>query len=119
MKKSAGYSSEVGERAVRLVREGIKERGSERSGIVSIAERIRCSRDTLRKCLRQKQGDRGARAGTTSEERARIGRLEREHRELRRANEILRKAAASFARAKLGCPPMRWCVSLTIAGARR
>ncbi|GAB4223281.1 MAG: transposase [Acidobacteriota bacterium] len=105
MKKSTRYSSEVRDRAVRLVREGIKEHGSEWSAIVSIAEKIGCSPETLRKWLRQKQIDRGERAGTTSEERARIKRLERENRELRRANEILRKAAAFFAQAEFDRPP--------------
>jgi len=105
MKKATRYSPEVRERAVRLVQEQVREHASEWAAIVSIAEKVGCSPETLRKWFRQRQIDAGRRSGTTTEERARVRRLEREDRELRRTNEILRKAAAFFARAELDRPP--------------
>ena len=66
----------------------------------SIAEKIGCSPETLRKCVRQTEVDSGRRGGVTSEEKARVKELEREVRELRRANEILREASAYFAQAE-------------------
>ena len=67
----------------------------------SIAAKIGCTAETLRGWVRQAERDQGLRAGTTSEERERLKVLERENRELRRANEILRKASAYFAQAEL------------------
>ena len=81
------------------------EYGSEWEAICSIAEKIGCSAETLRKWVRQTQVDSGRRGGLTSEERDRIKALEREVRELRRANEILRKASAYFAQAELDRRP--------------
>jgi transposase-like protein len=78
-----------------------------RSAIVSIAEKIGCTAETLRKWVRQTEIDTGRRGGVTSDERAHIKELERENRELRRANEILRKAAAFFAQAELDRRPKR------------
>jgi len=95
------FSPEVRERAVRMVSEHRDEHASEWEAIVSIAEKIGCSAETLRKWLRRSQVDKGKRAGVTSEEQARVKALEREVRELRRANEILRKASAYFAQAEL------------------
>jgi len=94
----------VRERAVRLVLEHQGEHPSQWSAIVSIASKIGCSPETLRKWMRQAEIDSGRRAGVTSEQRDRIKQLERENRELRRANEILRKAAAFFAQAELDRP---------------
>lgn len=101
MKRSTRYSPEVRERAVRLVLEEQREHASQWSAIVSIATKIGCSAETLRKWVRQAEIDRGRRGGVTGEERSRIKQLERENRQLRRANEILRKAAAFFAQAEL------------------
>jgi len=101
------YSPEVRERAVRMVLEHGREYDSQWSAIVSIAEKIGCSRETLRNWVRRAEIDTGRRAGLSSDERARIKELERENRELRRANEILRKASAFFAQAELDRQPKR------------
>jgi transposase len=75
--------------------------------VVSIASKIGCTAETLRRWVRRAEVDSGRRAGVTSDERARIKELERENRELRRANEILRKASAYFAQAELDRRPKR------------
>ena len=95
------YSPEVRARAVRMVREHAGEYGSQWGAISSIAGKIGCSAETLRRWVRQAERDDGLRPGTTSTEAARIRELERENRELRQANEILRKASAYFAQAEL------------------
>lgn len=100
-KHTPPFSPEVRERAVRLVREHESEHGSQWAAIQSIAAKIGCSGETLRNWVRQAERDRGVRAGPTSDERERIKALEREVRELRQANEILRKASAYFAQAEL------------------
>jgi transposase-like protein len=105
MARVSRFSQEVRERAVRMVFEHGSEYGSEWEAICSIAEKIGCSAETLRKWVRQTQVDSGRRSGVTSEERDRIQALEREVRELRRANEILRKASAYFAQAELDRRP--------------
>ena len=94
MKSPARYSPEVRERAVRLVLDHQGEHDSQWSAITSVASKLGCTAETLRKWVRQAERDRGGRAGFTSEERRRLKELERENRELRRANEILRKASA-------------------------
>ena len=99
------YSPEVRERAVRLVREHQGDHDSQWAAIGSIAEKIGCTSETLRKWVRQAERDRGQRAGLTSAERERLKVLERENRELRRANEILRKASAYSAQAELDRRP--------------
>lgn len=101
MEKRTRYSPEVRERAVRMVFEHAAEHGSQWETIVSVASKIGCSPETLRKWVRRAECDEGRRPGLTSEERARLKELERENRELRRANEILRKASAFFAQAEL------------------
>lgn len=101
MKRTPAYSPEVRERAVRMVLEHQDEHSSRYAAIQSIAAKIGCSGETLRNWLRQAERDQGLRAGTTTEERERIKALERENRELRQANEILRKASAYFAQAEL------------------
>ena len=73
-----------------------------------IAEKIGCSREALRKWVRQAERDGGKREGLTTGERARMKELERENRELKRANEILRKASAYFAQAELDRPLKKW-----------
>jgi transposase len=105
MARPSRYSPEVRERAVRLLAEHANEYGSEWEAIVSIAGKIGCSAETLRKWVRQSQIDAGRRGGVTSADQARIKELERENRELRRANEILRKASAFFAQAELDRRP--------------
>ena len=100
-KTAASYSPEVRERAVRLVLEGGGEHPTQWAAISSVAAKIGCTTETLRKWVRQAERDGGQRPGPTSAERERIKSLEREVRELRQANEILRKASAYFAQAEL------------------
>jgi transposase len=100
-KTSVRYSPEVRARAVRMVLEHSGEHASQWAAIGSIAGKIGCTAETLRGWVRQAERDQGQRAGSTSEERERIKTLERENRELRQANEILRKASAYFALAEL------------------
>jgi transposase len=99
------FSQEVRERAVRMVFEHRGEYGSEWEAIGSIAAKIGCSAETLRKWVRQTEVDSGRRGGLRSDEHSRMKDLEREVRELRRANEILRKASAYFAQAELDRRP--------------
>ncbi len=101
MARPSRYSPEVRERAVRMVVEHGREHESQWAAIQSIAGKIGCSGETLRKWVRQAERDQGRRPGLTTEERERLKELERENRELRRANEILRKASAYFAQAEL------------------
>lgn len=107
MTKSKRYSPEVRERAVRMVLEHANEYGSQWEAICSIAAKIGCTPETLRKWVRRAEVDTGRRDGVTSEERTQLKQLERENRELRRVNEILRKASAYFAQAELDRPPRR------------
>ncbi len=105
MARRSRFSQEVRERATRMVREHRGEYSSEWEAICSIAEKIGCSAEALRTWVRRAQVDGGDRPGVTSEEKARIKELERENRELRRANEILKKASAYFAQAELDRRP--------------
>jgi len=100
-KTSNKFSSEVRSRAVRMVRDHQGDHASQWSAIASIAAKIGCTGETLRNWVRQAERDSGARPGSTTDERERIKALERENRELRQANEILRKASAYFAMAEL------------------
>jgi transposase-like protein len=101
MGRKSKYSPEVRERAVRLVVEGERSHDSEWAAIGSVAGKIGCTPETLRKWVRQAERDAGQRPGLTTSEQERINELERENRELKRANEILRKASAFFAQAEL------------------
>ena len=103
-KTSARYSPEVRARAVRMVLEHRGDYASQWAAIASIASKIGCTGETLRRWVRQAERDRGLRDGTTTEDRDRLKALERENRELRQANEILRKASAYFAQAELDRP---------------
>ncbi len=99
------YSPEVRERAVRLVFEHRGDYESEWAAIGSIASKIGCTPETLRKWVRRSETDQGKRSGMTSSDRERLKELERENRELKRVNEILRKASAFFAQAELDRRP--------------
>ena len=103
-KATPRYAPEVRERAVRMVFEHQGEHASQWTAIGSIAAKIGCTAETLRGWVRQAERDQGLRAGPTSDDRERIKTLEREVRELRQANEILRKASAYFAQAELDRP---------------
>ena len=105
MSRRTRYSPEVRERAVRMVQEHEREHPSKWQATVSIATKIGCSPEILRKWVQQAEIDSGRRGGLTSDERTRIKELEREIRELRRTNEILRKASAYFAQAELDRRP--------------
>ena len=105
MARRSKFSTEVRERAVRLVVDHRGEYVSEWEAIRSIAEKIGCSAEALRTWVRRAQIDQGKRPGLTSDERARMKELEREVKELRRANEILKKASAYFAQAELDRRP--------------
>ena len=98
------YSPEFRERAVRLFMEHRPEYASEIAALRALAEKLGCSPDSLRAWSRQAQRDAGERRGPTGAETARIKELEREVRELRQANEILKKASAYFAQAELDRP---------------
>jgi transposase-like protein len=99
MGRQGKYPAEVRERAVRLVFDHRGEYESQWAAVTSIAAKVGCSREALRKWIRQAERDSGKREGLTTDERVRMKELEREVRELRKANEILRKASAYFAQA--------------------
>ena len=101
MGRPSKYSGELRERAVRLVLEQARAHESQWAAISSVAAKLGCGAETLRKWVRQAERDLGRRAGLTTGERERLKELERENRELKRANEILRKASAYFAQAEL------------------
>jgi len=101
------YSPELRERAVRMVEEHVHEHTSQWAAIVSIAGKIGCAPQTLHTWVAQTERDQGKRAGPSTEEKDRIKALEREVKELRQANEILRKASAYFAQAELDRPLKR------------
>jgi transposase len=105
MARTSRFSQEVRERAVRMVFEHGGEYGSQWEAICSIAAKIGCSAETLRKWVRQTEVDSGRRGGLTTAEQTRVKELERENRELRRTNDILRKASAYFAQAELDRRP--------------
>jgi len=107
MTKQIRYSPEVRERAVRMVIEHERDYPSQWAAIMSISSKIGCTPETLRRWVRRMEVDTGIRGGLTTDARDRIKELERENRELRRTNEILRKASAFFAQAELDRKPRR------------
>lgn len=92
------YPDELRQRAVRMVLQIQREPGRSKGAIAGVAAKLGINRETLRNWVRQAEVDSGARPGTTSEDARRIAELEREVRELRRANEILKAASAFFAK---------------------
>jgi len=98
--KSTGYRypGELKERAIRMVRETIAERGERHGAISRVARQLGISSQSLSYWLKQAAIDEGLRPGTTTADRQRLVELERENRELRRANDILKAASAFFAR---------------------
>ena len=101
MGKENRFSPEVRERAVRLVGEQADGESSQWATIRSVAEKIGCTAETLRTWVRRDERDRGKRPGLTTNEREQLKELQRENRELKKANEILRLASAYFAKAEL------------------
>jgi transposase len=101
MGRRSKYSPELRERAVRMVFEHAPEYPSQWGAIRSVAEKIGCPVEVLRRWVRQAERDAGTRAGLTTSEREELRRLQRENFELKRANEILKKASAYFAQAEL------------------
>ena len=98
------FSPEVRERAVRMVQDHLVDYPSRWAAVVSIAEKIGCVPQTLHEWVRKAEVDSGKRAGVPTEMAEKLKALERENRELRQANEILRKASAYFAQAELDRP---------------
>ena len=113
-KTAEPYSPEFREGAVRLVVEHRDEYHSEAAALTAIAGKLGCSPDSLRVWLRQAQRAGGERPGQTTAEKARIKELEREMRELRQANEILKKASAHFAVVRKA---VRRCFSTACSGS--
>jgi len=101
MGKQSKFSPEVRERAVRLVAEQLEEHGSQWAAICSIAPKIGCIPQTLRRWVRHAERTTGLTEGVAMSDRERLKQLERENRELKKANEILRLASAYFAKAEL------------------
>lgn len=97
---SRNYSPELRERAIRMVTEHQKEYATQWLAIRSIAEKVGCCAETLRAWVKRDEIDNGLKPGITSSEREELKRLQRENRELKQANDILRKASAFFAKAE-------------------
>ena len=98
------FSPEVRERAVRMVFDHERDYSSRWAAVVSIAEKIGCVPQTLHEWVKKAEIDSGKRAGVPTDVAEKLKALERENRELRQANEILRKASAYFAQAELDRP---------------
>ena len=103
-RKTGRFPGEVRERAVRLVRESEGSHPSRWAALVSVSGKIGCTAETLRRWVQEAEIDDGVRPGVTTDVAARVKELEREVRELRQANEILKKASAYFAQAELDRP---------------
>ena len=107
MSRPSRYSPEFRERAVHMLLEQQGEHNSQWAAMNAIASKVGCTAETLRKWVRQSEIDQGKRDGLSSSEQERLKALERENRELRQANEILRKASAYFAQAELDRRPKK------------
>ena len=107
MNKRVTYSPEVRERAVRMVLTSEQEHSSRWAAMVSISSNIGCTPETLRAWVNKMEVDTGKKVGVTSDAAAKIKELERENKELKQANEILKKAAAFFAQAELDRKPQK------------
>jgi transposase len=107
-KPTPTYTAEFRERGIRLFRENRGNYSSDNSAYKAIGSKLGCSPDSLRAWYQQSERDTGKRSGLTSDEKARLKALERENRELRQANEILKKASAYFAQAELDRPFRKW-----------
>jgi transposase len=107
MSRASRYSPEFRERAVGLLLEQQGEYSSQWAAMNAIASKVGCTAETLRKWVRQSEIDQGKREGLSTTERERLKQLERENRELKQANEILRKASAYFAQAELDRRPKK------------
>ena len=107
MNKKLRYSPEVRERAVRMVLTSEHEHPSRWAVLVSVSSKIGCTPETLRAWINKMDVDSGKKPGVTSDAAAKIKELERENRELKQANEILRKASAFFAQAELERKPRK------------
>jgi transposase len=105
MSKRTRYAPELRERAVRMVFDHAHEHASQWATIRSVAAKLGCTVEALRRWVRQAERDGGKRPGLTTDERAQLKQLQRENFELKRANEILKKAAAFFAQAELDRRP--------------
>jgi len=105
MSRRTKYAPELRERAVGMVFEHAHEHPSQWATMRSVAEKLGCTVEALRQWVRQAERDHGKRPGLTTDERERLKQLERENFELKRANEILRKASAFFAQAELDRRP--------------
>jgi len=107
MSRASRYSPEFRQRAVHMYEEQLSQHPSKWAALSSIAGKVGCTAETLRKWVKQREIDQGQRDGLSTSERERLKQLEREVRELRQANEILRKASAFFAQAELDRRPKR------------
>ena len=107
MSKASRYSPEFRQRAVHLFQEQQVHHTSKWAALNAISGKVGCTAETLRKWVKQHEIDQGEREGLSSSERERLKQLERENRELKQANEILRKASAFFAQAELDRRPKK------------